>query len=111
MYPRLFWERGVLGQLLYLEAHAVGIAATGIGCYFDDPGVLSSSNLCSCVLFHFLVSSVCKQYVVSYDSTVHDVLGLKGKEFQSLYHFTVGAPVEDKRITGLPPYPAPKYAR
>ncbi|KAK8939975.1 hypothetical protein KSP40_PGU015603 [Platanthera guangdongensis] len=36
MYPRLFWETGVLGQMLYLEAHAVGISATGIGCYFDD---------------------------------------------------------------------------
>lgn len=30
MYPRLFWETGVLGQVLYLEAHAVGISATGI---------------------------------------------------------------------------------
>lgn len=40
MYPRLFWETGVLGQVLYLEAHAVGISATGIGCYFDDPGKL-----------------------------------------------------------------------
>ncbi|KAH7332287.1 hypothetical protein KP509_20G080100 [Ceratopteris richardii] len=76
MYPRLFWESGVLGQLLYLEAHAVGISATGIGCYFDD--------------------------------TVHEILGLKGREFQSLYHFTVGSAVEDKRITGLPPYPPPE---
>lgn len=42
MYPRLFWETGVLGQVLYLEAHAVGISATGIGCYFDDPGTISS---------------------------------------------------------------------
>lgn len=41
MYPRLFWETGVLGQVLYLEAHAVGISATGIGCFFDDPGVCS----------------------------------------------------------------------
>jgi lipid-A-disaccharide synthase-like uncharacterized protein len=40
MYPRLFWETGVLGQVLYLEAHAVGISATGIGCYFDDAGKL-----------------------------------------------------------------------
>jgi len=39
MYPRLFWETGVLGQVLYLEAHAVGISATGIGCFFDDPGM------------------------------------------------------------------------
>lgn len=38
MYPRLFWETGVIGQVLYLEAHAVGISATGIGCYFDDAG-------------------------------------------------------------------------
>jgi len=38
MYSRLFWETGVLGQVLYLEAHAVGISATGIGCFFDDPG-------------------------------------------------------------------------
>lgn len=38
MYPRLFWETGVLGQVLYLEAHAMGISATGIGCFFDDPG-------------------------------------------------------------------------
>lgn len=75
MYPRLFWECGVLGQLLYLEAHAVGISASGIGCYFDDP--------------------------------VHQVLGFKGKEWQSLYHFTIGAPVEDKRIMNLPGYPGP----
>lgn len=39
MYPRLFWETGVLGQVLYLEAHAVGISATGIGCFFDNPGM------------------------------------------------------------------------
>lgn len=39
MYPRLFWETGVLGQVLYLEAHAVGISATGIGCFHDDPGI------------------------------------------------------------------------
>ncbi|KAK8939872.1 hypothetical protein KSP40_PGU014106 [Platanthera guangdongensis] len=35
MYPCLFWET-VLGQMLFLEAHAVGVSATGIGCYFDD---------------------------------------------------------------------------
>ena len=40
MYPRLFWESGVLGQVLYLEAHAVGISSTGIGCYFDDAGMI-----------------------------------------------------------------------
>ncbi|KAG8391645.1 hypothetical protein BUALT_Bualt01G0208900 [Buddleja alternifolia] len=75
MYPRLFWETGVLGQVLYLEAHAVGVSATGIGCFFDDP--------------------------------VHEILGLKGLDFQSLYHFTIGSPVLDKRIMSLPAYPGP----
>ena len=36
-YPRLFWEAGMIGQVLYLEAEAAGIRSTGIGCYFDDP--------------------------------------------------------------------------
>ncbi|KNA21705.1 hypothetical protein SOVF_040330 isoform A [Spinacia oleracea] len=76
MYPRLFWETGVLGQVLYLEAHAMGISATGIGCFFDDP--------------------------------VHEVLGLEGSDYQSLYHFTVGGPVDDKRILSLPAYPGPE---
>jgi hypothetical protein len=40
MYPRLFWETGLIGQVLYLEAHAFGVSATGIGCFYDDPGKL-----------------------------------------------------------------------
>jgi SagB-type dehydrogenase family enzyme len=35
-YRRLFWETGVVGQQLYLEAEASGIRGTGIGCFFDD---------------------------------------------------------------------------
>lgn len=35
-YRRLFWEAGMIGQSLYLEAEAVGLRATGIGAYFDD---------------------------------------------------------------------------
>ena len=35
-YRRLFWETGVLGQVLYMEAEAQGHRGTGIGCYFDD---------------------------------------------------------------------------
>jgi SagB-type dehydrogenase family enzyme len=35
-YRRLFWETGILGQVLYLEAEAAGLAGTGIGCFFDD---------------------------------------------------------------------------
>jgi nitroreductase len=71
-YRRLFWETGMIGQTLYLEAEACGLRATGIGCFFDD--------------------------------AVHDLLGLKGRRFQSLYHFTVGGPLEDSRLRSLPPY-------
>ena len=71
-YPRLFWESGVVGQVLYLEAEAIGIRGTGIGCFFDDP--------------------------------MHTVLGFKTLQYQSLYHFTMGGPVEDPRLRSLPPY-------
>ncbi len=71
-YRNLFWETGVVGQALYLEAEAAGARATGIGCFYDDP--------------------------------VHDLLGLKGHAFQSLYHFTVGMPVEDRRLMTEPGY-------
>ncbi|NWG88066.1 MAG: SagB/ThcOx family dehydrogenase [Hydrogenophilaceae bacterium] len=35
-YRQLFWEAGMLGQVLYLEAEAAGVRGTGIGCFFDD---------------------------------------------------------------------------
>ena len=71
-YRRLFWECGLLGQILYLEAEAAGMRGTGIGCYFDD--------------------------------AVHGVLGLRDDTWQSLYHFTVGESMEDKRLQTLPAY-------
>ncbi len=71
-YRRLFWECGLIGQVLYLEAEAAGGRATGIGCYYDDP--------------------------------VHDLLGLSGRQWQSLYHFSMGLPVEDTRLTSEPGY-------
>ena len=37
-YRHLFWESGVVGQMLYLDAEAAGARATGIGCFYDDPG-------------------------------------------------------------------------
>lgn len=71
-YTRLFWETGLIGQILYLEAEAAGIRSTGIGCFFDD--------------------------------VMHEVLGISDHSWQSLYHFTVGAPVEDSRLQPLPAY-------
>jgi hypothetical protein len=46
-----------VGQVLYLEAEAAGLQATGIGCYFDDPvhrtfGI-SDTRLQS--LYHFTI--------------------------------------------------------
>jgi nitroreductase len=66
-YRHLFWETGMIGQVLYLEAEAHGARGTGIGCFFDD--------------------------------AVHDILGLKDNTWQSLYHFTVGIPLADPRLT------------
>jgi hypothetical protein len=66
-YRHLFWESGLIGQVLYLEAEACGARAPGIGCFYDDP--------------------------------VHTTLGLADHAFQSLYHFTVGVPVADARLT------------
>ena len=71
-YRNLFWEAGMVGQVLYLEAEEAGIRSTGIGCYFDDP--------------------------------VHEVFGIASREWQSFYHFTVGGPLEDTRLTTLPAY-------
>jgi SagB-type dehydrogenase family enzyme len=71
-YRNLYWEAGLVGQVLYLEAEEAGTRATGIGCYFDDP--------------------------------VHEVFGISSRDWQSLYHFTVGNPIQDERLTTLPAY-------
>ena len=57
IYPRLFWETGLVGQVLYLEAEAQDLRATGIGCFFDDEmhamlGLVSSEWQS---LYHFTV--------------------------------------------------------
>jgi nitroreductase len=71
-YRNLFWECGLIGQVLYLEAEATGGRGTGIGCFYDD--------------------------------AVHEVLGMTGRGWQSLYHFSMGVPVEDERLTTEPGY-------
>jgi SagB-type dehydrogenase family enzyme len=75
-WRHLHWEAGMLGHCLTLEAEAAGWRGTGIGCFFDD--------------------------------AVHEVLGLElGKEnarYQVVYHFAIGIPVDDARLTMLPAY-------
>lgn len=56
-YRRLYWEAGLIGQVLYLEAEAAEVRGTGIGCFFDDSVRqlfgLQDSNWQS--LYHFTV--------------------------------------------------------
>ncbi|MFO7609136.1 MAG: nitroreductase family protein [Candidatus Krumholzibacteriia bacterium] len=56
-YPRLFWETGAIGQMLYLEADAAGLQGTGIGCFFDDEvhRLLGLSGTPWQSLYHFTV--------------------------------------------------------
>jgi hypothetical protein len=39
-----------------------------------------------------------------FDDVLHRALGLAGHDWQSLYHFTVGGPVDDPRLRTVPPY-------
>ena len=56
-YRRLFWECGAIGQVLYLEAEAAGVRATGIGCFFDDPvhQIFGFQDFAFQSLYHFTV--------------------------------------------------------
>ena len=56
-YRRMFWEAGLIGQVLYLEAEAAGVRSTGIGCFFDDPvhQVFGLKDLEFQSLYHFTV--------------------------------------------------------
>jgi SagB-type dehydrogenase family enzyme len=76
-YRELYWECGMVGQVLYLEAEAAGIRATGIGCFFDDP-------------MHRVLGL--------------PPGGGGPRPWQSLYHFTAGGAVDDPRLATLPPY-------
>jgi len=40
-----------------------------------------------------------------FDDAVHELLGLQDSAYQSLYHFTVGFPIEDLRLETGPAYP------
>lgn len=39
-----------------------------------------------------------------FDNAAHEVFGIKDMAWQSLYHFTIGKPLEDKRIVSTPAY-------
>ena len=58
-YRQLFWEAGMIGQTLYLEAEAADVRATGIGCYFDDTmhEILGIENTALQSMYHFTVGT------------------------------------------------------
>ncbi len=59
IYRQLFWEAGILGQVLYLESEAAGLRGTGIGCYFDDGvhDVLGIKGNSIQSMYHFTVGT------------------------------------------------------
>ena len=75
-YRQRFQEAGLIGQVLYLEAEALGLRGTGIGCFFDDA-------------LHQLIGLP---------------EAAASAPLQSVYHFTVGVPLLDARIATEPPY-------
>jgi SagB-type dehydrogenase family enzyme len=46
-----------------------------------------------------------------FDEVLHRALGLAGHDWQSLYHFTIGSPIEDSRLRTAPPYSRPQSLR
>jgi SagB-type dehydrogenase family enzyme len=66
-YRYVHFEAGGIGQRLYLAAEAYGLAATGIGAFYDEE--------------------------------VHRYLDLKPKQGQVVYHFAIGYPVPDSRLS------------
>ncbi len=57
-YKELYWECGMIGQQLYVEATSLGLSGTGIGCFLDDlmnTNVLGLKNNLYQSLYHFTV--------------------------------------------------------
>ena len=75
-YRERLQEAGMIGQALYLEAEALGLRGTGIGCFFDDA-------------LHQLLG-------------LPEPAGTA--PLQSVYHFTIGRAVTDARIATEPAY-------
>jgi len=68
-YRFVHFEAGAIGQRLYLAAEALGLAATGIGAFYDDE--------------------------------VHRYLNLMSDYGQVVYHFAIGYPAPDLRLSSL----------
>ncbi|MCG6553942.1 MAG: SagB/ThcOx family dehydrogenase [Candidatus Magnetominusculus sp. LBB02] len=78
MYRRLFWEAGMIGQMLYLEAEARGFRGTGIGCFFDDE-------------VHKLLGLQDNYYQCLYNFTIGNALEDKRLTTLAAYHHLSGS--------------------
>ena len=66
-YRYVHFEAGAIGHRLYLAAEAFGLAATGIGAFYDEE--------------------------------VHRYLNVTSQQGQVVYHFAIGYPVPDSRLS------------
>jgi SagB-type dehydrogenase family enzyme len=86
-YRTLHYEAGLVGQALYVEATALGLKGTGIGCFFDD------------LIHEFLgLAKVERPFGLEPEGIEVD------RTFQVVYNFTVGVAYEDPRIETFEPY-------
>ncbi|HIP86205.1 MAG TPA: SagB/ThcOx family dehydrogenase [Aquifex sp.] len=92
-YKNIHWEAGLIGQVLYLEATALGLKGTGIGCFYDD---LTAEVLG--------LAKIKKGNNLLWEPEVES-----DETLQVVYHFTVGKAWEDPRIRTLPPYAHLKF--
>lgn len=68
LYRKLHWEAGMIGQVLYNEAYAMNLSATGLG---------NLSYLQVWLLGCFIDDEAASHFAL-------------GKDYQPLYHFTAG---------------------
>jgi len=93
-YKNIHWEAGLVGQALYLEATALGLKGTGIGCFYDD----LTAQVLGLARWESEGRLLREEGQIESDESL-----------QVVYHFTVGRAYEDPRIQTLPPYAHLKF--
>lgn len=74
LYRQLYWQAGSIAQQIYLAATYEGIAATGIGCYLDDP-------------WHELLGIADHSYQLMYQMAVgHPIVDQRIASFSGYHH-------------------------
>jgi len=80
-YRQLLQEAGLLGQVLYLEAEALGHRGTGIGCFFDDGlhDLLGITDSRLQALYHFTLGTALDDDRIA-SSPPYDLAALRPQE-------------------------------